>query len=254
MGGLICRMGAVVLACALATAPGCVSKAKHEKATAALGTCEQERAALETEKSRLERELAEKLSATEGELAELRRQREAQLAQLETFRKFTEKLKAMIDVGDIDVSIRRGRLVVGMPSQVLFPSGKHELSPKGQATLAKVAAALKELADRRFIVAGHTDDKPIGEKLKELYFDNWDLSTERALAVTRYLIEQGVAPGSLAAAGYGEHDPSTTNKSAGGRRKNRRIELIVEPLLAELPELSEIPSAPPADAPPAGEP
>ncbi|HEY8146797.1 MAG TPA: hypothetical protein VIG06_29155, partial [Kofleriaceae bacterium] len=58
-----------------------------------------------------------------------------------------------------------------------------------------------------------------------------------ALVVTRFLIAEGVAPGSLAAAGYGEHDPARSNKGSGGRAKNRRIELIVEPLLAELPKL-----------------
>jgi chemotaxis protein MotB len=78
---------------------------------------------------------------------------------------------------------------------------------------------------------------PIGEKLKAVYEDNWDLSTRRALVVTRFLITEGVTPGSLAATGYGEHDPARPNKNAGNRRKNRRIELIVEPLIAELPKL-----------------
>ena len=78
---------------------------------------------------------------------------------------------------------------------------------------------------------------PIGEKLKTLYEDNWDLSARRALVVTRFLVEQGVAPDNLAAAGYGQHDPAASNKSQAGRRKNRRIELIVEPELSQLLKL-----------------
>ena len=221
-----------------------MSKSKHEAATAKLADAEAESAALRRERDRLQGELEAakvmmegKLAATQEELEELRKQREAQKAQLELFRKFTDKLQSMIAVGDIDVYMRRGRMVVGMPSQVLFPSGQHELSEKGRGTLKKVAGALKEFPERRFLVAGHTDNKPIGEKLKTLYEDNWDLSARRALVVTRFLIGEGVAPGSLSAAGYGEHDPARSNKSPGGRAKNRRIELIVEPLLAELPKL-----------------
>jgi len=226
---------------------GCVSKSKHERATSALATSEAERAKLEEELRRLEAErkklqgeLEQKLAASEEELAELRRQREAQKEQLELFDKFTAKLQSMIDVGDIDVSIRRGRMVVGMPSRVLFPSGEHELSEKGKGTLKKVAVALAELPERRFVVAGHTDDMPIGEKIKTLYEDNWDLSARRALVVTRFLIEQGVAPASLAAAGYGQHDPAVSNKTAAGRKKNRRIELIVEPELSQLQKIPEM--------------
>ncbi|HEU5058097.1 MAG TPA: OmpA family protein [Kofleriaceae bacterium] len=234
------RWAGVLALCAGA----CVSKGKHEATTARLKDAEAESAALRRERDRLQGELEAarlvmegKLAATQEELEELRVQREAQKAQLELFRKFTDKLQSMIAVGDIDVYMRRGRMVVGMPSQVLFPSGQHELSEKGKGTLRRVAGALKEFPDRRFLVAGHTDTKPIGEKLKTLYEDNWDLSARRALVVTRFLIAEGVAPGSLAAAGYGEHDPARSNKGAGGRAKNRRIELIVEPLLAELPKL-----------------
>jgi len=235
--------GGLALVVAWASAAACVPKSKHEATTKKLEgqveSLEQERDRLKQEKAQLEADLQEKLKATEDELADLRKQREAQRAQLELFKKFTDKLKSMIDVGDIDVYMRRGRMVVGMPSQVLFPSGQHELAEKGKATLKKVATVLKELPERRFLVAGHTDNMPIGANLKTSYEDNWDLSTRRALVVTRFLIGEGVTPGALAATGYGEYDPTKSNKSAAGRKKNRRIEIIVEPLLAELPQLPE---------------
>lgn len=233
------RIAAVALSISLLGAPACVPKSKHQKTVAELDACTASRRDLAAEKKRLRRELEGKLSATEEELAELRRQRQAQAKRLELLRRFTDKLRAMIDVGDIDVSIRRGRMVVGMPSKVLFPSGEHALSERGAATLAKVAAALKDLSERRFIVAGHTDNRPIGKTLKDTYEDNWDLSVRRALVVTRFLIEQGVPPKSLAAAGYGQYDPTASNRRRSGRRKNRRIELIVEPVLAELPPLPD---------------
>jgi His/Glu/Gln/Arg/opine family amino acid ABC transporter permease subunit len=109
-----------------------------------------------------------------------------------------------------------------------------ELSPRGQQTLERVAARLKEFNDRRFIVAGHTDNEPIA---KTSFIDNWELSTTRALVVTRFLIAQGLTPNHLVAAGYGEFDPVKSNKTPGGRLRNRRIELILEP---KIPDVSKL--------------
>jgi chemotaxis protein MotB len=128
--------------------------------------------------------------------------------------------------------MRNGLPVIALPSEVLFASGKAELAKKGEKALLKVGAALAEMTTQRIQVAGHTDNLPIGEKLE--WTDNWELSAARALTVTRFLIAQGVVPTNLSAAGHGEFDPAASNDSANGRKKNRRIELIL------LPDLSEI--------------
>jgi len=95
-----------------------------------------------------------------------------------------------------------------------------------------VLAALK---DRHFVVAGHTDDIPI--KTEE-FANNWYLSTARAVSVVQFMIEQGFPADHLAAAGYADKDPVSSNKTKKGRQKNRRIEIILVPDLSELPKLS----------------
>jgi chemotaxis protein MotB len=177
-------------------------------------------------------ELQAKLAATEAELAELRKQREAAEKRLAAFNSLNEKLKSLIDAGELEVTMRNGLPVIALPSEVLFASGKAELGKKGEKALVKVAAALAELPNQRIQVSGHTDNMPIGEKVE--WEDNWELSAARALRVTRFLITNGVAPTNLSAAGHGEFDPTASNDSAGGRKKNRRIELILLPDLTEL--------------------
>jgi chemotaxis protein MotB len=199
-------------------------KAELAKADAARIECEERQATLEEQ-------LGAELSATKEELEELRRQREEIDKQ---FAELTAKLQEMIDAGDLQVYMRRGLIMIGLPSQILFPSGKAELSERGQKALGKIATVLATMPDRRIEVAGHTDDEPIGEKLKTLWQDNWQLSTARALTVTRFLVGKGMKPESLTAAGNGEFDPVADNKKADGRKKNRRIELILVPDLSGL--------------------
>src|SRR4029079_5635233 len=94
--------------------------------------------------------------------------------------------------------------------------------------------------DRRFMVAGHSDNQPIKESgVKESYKDNWELSVARALVVTRFLVEAKMKPENIVTAGYGEFDPIAKNTTPEGRRENRRIEVILLPDLSELPTLPE---------------
>ncbi len=113
-------------------------------------------------------------------------------------------------------------------SEVLFPSGSDVLQPEGEAEMAKFATAIKELVaeippDIDWIVRvdGHTDDVPItGGR----FADNWQLSTDRAASVVKYLVSQGVPPQRLAATGFGEFSPIDPADSAEARARNRRIE------------------------------
>ncbi|MEM9491438.1 MAG: OmpA family protein, partial [Myxococcota bacterium] len=85
-----------------------------------------------------------------------------------------------------------------------------------------------------------TDNVRIGDSDKIEFTDNWELSTARALRVTRFLIEQGLDPKQLAAAGYGPHDPLRSNRNKRGRKLNRRIELILEPKLPDFRKLARL--------------
>lgn len=180
--------------------------------------------------------LSENLKASRTELDELRKQRADSERRLAAFQALTAKFQKMIDTGTLRVRVRNGRMLVELPAGVLFGSGKAELSDKGNAALTAVAGVLKELGDRHFLVAGHTDSDPIKDSP---YSDNWELSVARALRVVKYLISAGMPAGSLAAAGYAEFDPAAKNKSKKGKQLNRRIEIVLEPRIDELPKLPE---------------
>jgi chemotaxis protein MotB len=91
---------------------------------------------------------------------------------------------------------------------------------------------LAQIDDKQVQVSGHTDTTPVGGKLTAQFPTNWELSAARAITVVRYLTEKaGVPPGRLVASGYGEHQPIANNKSSAGRARNRRIEILLTPLL-----------------------
>ncbi len=165
-------------------------------------------------------------------------QYKAQSAVLEkqaaAFNALTGKLQGMIETGKLQVVVRGGRMILKLPAEVLFSSGRAELSTGGKTTLAEVAAVLKDFPERSFMVAGHTDDEPVKDSG---YRNNWQLSTDRALMVTEFFIENGIKPQNLVAAGYGEFDPISPNATLKGRQENRRIELVLLPNVEELPRL-----------------
>jgi chemotaxis protein MotB len=178
--------------------------------------------------------MSENLHATKDELDQLRLQKvetEKRIAAVEEIRKkFTE----MTDTGALKVTSRRGSLVVELPSEVLFDSAKATLSRKGEIAVLQVGGILKQFADRRFLVVGHTDPEP----LKSATFaDNWELSVARALTVTRFLVEGGMDKKNVIAAGAGENDPIAENSNTQGKARNRRIEIVLLPALSELPPL-----------------
>lgn len=181
-------------------------------------------------------ELNTALASAETRLAELNEERSEIREQLAEFRQLTQQFKRMIDSGRLEVSFRRGRMIVELPAQVLFPSGSAELTGDGGKALAEVAKILRTLRTRRFIVAGHTDNIPVST---DRFHNNWELSTARAVEVTAALIRGGLRAEQLVAAGYSEYDPVARNSNEKGRQKNRRIEIILEPRLAPMPGLEK---------------
>jgi chemotaxis protein MotB len=178
-------------------------------------------------------ELKAKLGATEARLNELEAQSEALSAHLAEFRGLTKQFQRMIDSGKLQISYRRGRMIVELPAAVLFESGRAELSGNGREALQEIAAILRKVPGKRFIVGGHTDDVPIA-RATGAYTSNWSLSAARAVTVTEALTESGLRENHLVAAGYGQFDPIASNGSERGRKRNRRIEIVLEPELAPL--------------------
>jgi chemotaxis protein MotB len=175
--------------------------------------------------------------ATRAELDELRRQKAAAEARLKLFDEFLAKFKSMIDAGKLEITVRRGQIVLALATDVLFDTGKTDIKPDGKAALTEVATALKGVTGRRFQVAGHTDPVPI--KTKE-FPSNWELSTARGVAVVKLLVEKGVRSDVLSAAGYAEFDPVQSNASDKGKQKNRRIEIVLVPNVEELVKMPEV--------------
>ncbi|MCX2725371.1 peptidoglycan -binding protein [Roseibium salinum] len=127
-----------------------------------------------------------------------------------------------------DISVVGDRFV--FQSEVLFDSGSEDINPAGQQELEKLAEAIQELSlqipdEINWVlrVDGHTDARPLSGagRLR----NNWELSAARAISVVRYLIQQGVDPKRLVAAGFGEHQPLAEGDSPEALAKNRRIEL-----------------------------
>ncbi len=133
------------------------------------------------------------------------------------------------------------RMVLELRNDVVFDSGKTDLKDVGKKTVIEAATVLKSMQARRLQVAGHTDNV----KIQTARFpSNWELSTARAVEVVKRLIEAGMAPKILAAAGYGEFDPVETNDTPEGRAKNRRIEISLVPSLEEIIAVPEAPAPP----------
>ena len=153
----------------------------------------------------------------------------SRVQELQRFRsEFYGRLRDVLKGRD-DVQIVGDRFV--FQSEVLFAQGQAKIAGEGHDQLAKLAVALGDIAtkipeDINWVlqVDGHTDDVPIHAGR---YADNWDLSTERALSVVRFLNQQGLPANRLAAAGYGEFQPLDAADNDDARRKNRRIELKI---------------------------
>jgi chemotaxis protein MotB len=168
-------------------------------------------------------ELAKSIEAKEGELSELKG----------TFDGFQDKLKDEIARGEINLEQTGGKLRVGLVDKILFDPGEAEISKRGEEVLGRVAEALAAIPGKQIQVSGHTDRMPINSKLVERYPTNWELSAARALHVVRFLAEKAnVPPDRLVASGYGEFHPVASNKTPAGRAKNRRIEILLTPMLA----------------------
>jgi chemotaxis protein MotB len=176
-----------------------------------------------TELTSAKADLSKEVAAKSGELAQLKG----------TYDKLEEKMKDEIAKGDISLSQDGGRLRVGLVDKILFDSGEAAVSKRGEEVLARVGAVLATIDDKQIQVSGHTDKTPISGKLTSQFPTNWELSAARATNVVRFLSEKaGVPPQRLVASGYAEYHPIANNKTAAGRARNRRIEILLTPSLA----------------------
>ncbi len=185
----------------------------------------------------------EKINRLKQELAEKEQELKIRSGELEQLKKIKalleQRLKEEIANKEVKLDLTNRGVVITLTSDILFDSGKADIKPEAYPILDKVAEILKyKIADRNIGVEGHTDNQPIrysGWK------SNWELSTARAVNVVHYLIKKGVPPQRLTAIGYGPYRPVADNSTEEGRRKNRRVEIVILPELKKV-EMDEVPN------------
>lgn len=234
----------IALAAALVAA-GCVSQGNYDKLAQEKNG---EIAALQLEQKRLDgetRKLQEQVKALESQRAALEQERATLQQERTSLQQETAQLKAANEqtnaqytalVGSLSEEVKKGELqvrqykdmlTVDVAEQVFFDSGRAALKASGRSVLEKVAGALKGYDDKVIRVVGHTDNVPIAKALQQVFPSNWELSVARATTVVRYLQSAGVPPERMMASGRAEYEPVADNATEEGRRKNRRIEIIL---------------------------
>ncbi len=203
-----------------------------------LSTLNKDLASRSTELSKMNSTLEEQRRA----LAEYKRRAAALERIKQRFERLRQKLHQLTSLG-LEVKIRNNRMIISLPGDVLFKSGKDSLKGEGKDVLKKVAGIINgdaSLRNRYYQVAGHTDDV---ELKGGLFMDNWGLSLMRARQVLIYLINPkhgSLPPTRWSAAGFADTDPIASNKTEDGKQKNRRCEIIVVPSAEEMLDLKAI--------------
>ena len=127
------------------------------------------------------------------------------------------------------VTLENGR--IGIRGSVLFAVNSDQLQVEGRELLSSLVRPLKVFLGEReqmLMISGFTDDRPILGNNRN-FDDNWELSAQRALTVTRVLIEEGMPPAMVFAAAFGDQSPVASNDNELGRAKNRRVEMAPVP-------------------------
>lgn len=172
-------------------------------------------------------ELATETEAKEKQLLSKEQQlKSMEQANQELSKQFEQQIKEK----EIKISTLENKLNIQLLDKILFPSGRAEITSDGNRVLKSLATELQKMEGFEISVAGHTDNKLLGPKIKKIYYDNLGLSVARAAAVSRTLRRMGVSPANLSAVGYSMHRPVTSNDTSEGRQQNRRVEIMLEPL------------------------
>jgi chemotaxis protein MotB len=206
-------------------------QAQAKSLTAEVAALKKDKEATQMERDALQSKVNE-LQTKMNELSQKAEKAEQLEKATQTYQDLTKKLEKEIQEGQVQITEMKNRLTMTMVDKILFPSGSAEISKDGKHVLDKVVAILKDVKDKRIKVEGHTDNVRIVSSLKKKFPTNWELSTARATEVVRYLQEAGgVEPKLLSATGYSEYQPVAPNDTDEGKHKNRRIEIVLLPLL-----------------------
>lgn len=180
----------------------------------------------------LSKELSSRIARVE-ELEGLVADKEALMSALKTA--LTDALVSFKGNG-LSVEQRKGKVYVSMENKLLFQSGSWSVGNTGKQALKQLGNVLAANPEIAVLIEGHTDADPyIGN---DNLSGNWDLSTKRATEIVKLLLKNNkIKAENLTAAGRGQHQPLATNKTAAGKAKNRRIEVILTPKLDKIAAL-----------------
>jgi flagellar motor protein MotB len=158
-----------------------------------------------------------------------RLEQEVKQRQMETQRRKTLEQALAGPLAAGRVTLVNGR--IGINGNVLFALNSDQLQPEGRDVLKSLAGPLSAYLranDQILMVSGFTDDRQVREANRR-FADNWELSAQRALTVTRALIDEGGPSSSVFAAAFGSQQPVSSNADDQGRAKNRRVEIAPVP-------------------------
>jgi chemotaxis protein MotB len=220
-----------------------VLEQQHADVTAEMSRLQAEHARLQGDFSALVKDRSQLKQSTEQlqqALAQLSARKLEAERRVAEFKTLLARFKNLIDAGTLTVAMVDGRMVLQLPSDVLFDSGQAKLSKLGKEAVQQVAHVLSDIRQRRFQIEGHTDNVPIHNSQ---YQSNWELASARAMGVVREMTGAGMDSTLVSAASYGEFHPAATNDTDPGRASNRRIEIVLVPDLSMLPGFEELTAA-----------
>lgn len=154
---------------------------------------------------------------------------EVKKRQVEEKRRISLEKALAIPLASGRITLDNGR--IGISGRFLFSVNSDELQPEGRKILHSLVLPLKsylEFRDEMMMVSGFTDDRSIRSSNPQ-FVDNWELSAQRALTVTRALIDEGMPSGMVFVAAFGSEQPIAANDSENGRAQNRRVEMSPVP-------------------------
>jgi len=140
------------------------------------------------------------------------------------YRALAESMKGLSREDGIKLLMAKDGIVIRVPGGTLFKSGSADLNPGADRVLSELALSLKGLQNG-IKIEGHTDNVPTRNNT---YASNWDLSSARALTVLKIFVNRyDFDPTMISATGYGEFRPLEPNETPGGRRLNRRVDIVL---------------------------
>ena len=160
---------------------------------------------------------------------------EVQKRQAEEHKRQTLEQALAVPLASGRISLYNGR--IGISGKLLFELNSDQLQPEGRQLLTSLVGPLRSYLQSReeiLMVSGFTDDKAVGNRNRK-FEDNWELSAQRSLTVTRTLIEEGMPSSLLFAAAFGQEQPLVPNTSEKARAQNRRVEMAPVPKASNTP-------------------